>query len=239
MRRERPTLGEEFDRLTYAQKIGRYDLFKQTGITKLPFSEYVESLYRPHKVREERAMNIDEHTATVMEAKAFVKEGLLKGTVCPCCEQRVKTTKIELTSKQAVVMAALYQYFPVDTVLDIGEFVGGFNDSMLKGALLKGKEWGKLAYWGFLEVVPATKELTAEYKNMYSHVKRKPSLYRVTSMVGSFINGTPVVKSLFILNKKMQSWDGQVTFAELFENEKERYAGITAVATGNIPVENS
>jgi hypothetical protein len=159
-------------------------------------------------------MSLDVNTTTVQQAKDWLNENIMKGAKCPCCNQKAKVYKRFVTEKQAALLILLHRTFPVGTVLDINNFVSSLQPQELVVYILKGREWGKLKYWGLLEEVPVTKELRKKYGETYPHAVgkgKRVSFHRLTETGAAFVQGAPIYKFVYVYDDVVRGWDQNTT----------------------------
>ncbi len=211
--RRKLTVGESFDELTYDEKWKSYSLMVSIkATTATTMEEYSAELYRPRRKRELLKMEIDPHTTTVHVAAERMKAELKKGTQCPCCRQKAKSRPAEVSKRQAMILLLLHKTFAVGSMVHVTQFLEtltaalpGYKD------LLVGKEWAQLKHWGLLAEVEPTKELKKLYRETYPAPEgkkgRRMVLHQLTDRGVSFVQGTPVVKTIHVFNDTIMGWD--------------------------------
>ncbi len=88
-------------------------------------------------------------TDTLATAKAEVFTGMQKskGTICPCCEQRVKVYKRQITSSMALQLITLTKIFNADFI----HVEKCRSDVSASGGTMGGGEHSRLQLWGLIE----------------------------------------------------------------------------------------
>ena len=206
------TVGESFDELSYDEKWGQYALFRASGITTArTIKDYAAELYRPKRKRRQRHVGLDLQTATIQDGKDWLNDKILKGTDCPCCNQKVKVYKRKVTHRQAATLILLHKTFPVGTIVDVNFFVQQAQPPELALELMKGREWHKLKYWGLIEEV-SDKPLEKRFRETYPSSKgKRVSLLRLTDRGHAFCQGAPIFKFMYIYDDVVRGWDEHTT----------------------------
>ena len=91
----------------------------------------------------------DKQTNTLTTAKAEVFAGMQKskGVICPCCEQKVKLYKRQITSSMALQLISLGKIKTVDYT-----HVEKWRSNVtLDGGTMGGGEHSRLQLWGLIE----------------------------------------------------------------------------------------
>jgi hypothetical protein len=98
-------------------------------------------------------MAFDPKTATLEQAKEWLRAQAYGGTDCPCCTQRVQVYERVLNSGMAASLLAFVRVTltlqPPDGWLKVSEDFKQVPE--LQSIILKNREYNKLAYWGLLE----------------------------------------------------------------------------------------
>jgi len=230
------TVGEYFDELSYDEKWEHFALYRANGITAArTIKEYAAGLYRPKRKRRQRHVSLDPQTSTIQDGKDWLNDKMLKGTDCPCCNQKVKVYKRHVTHKQAATLILLHKTFPVGTTVDINFFVQQAQPPELAMDLMKGREWHKLKYWGLLEEVD-DKELVKKFRGAYPSSKgKRVALHQLTDRGHAFCNGAPIFKFMYIYDDAVKGWDEHTTatvveaLADRFEINELLAAAIPAI----------
>jgi len=127
---------------------------------------------------------------TLDDAVAFVQAHLDDGVECPCCKQLVKLYKRPFNHNMAAFLCRLVVLSgPERNWVDIKEMP------------LRGGDYAKVRYWGFVELAPKDPNDTA---------KRTSGLWRPTYKGVKFAeNKLRVPKRVHLYNKEVRGWDTQ------------------------------
>jgi hypothetical protein len=78
------------------------------------------------------------------------------GAQCPCCRKLSKYREYKIDSKLARLLIALYRCYPPSSMIKVRDAATAYG----KPELAKGREWNKLAYWGLIENIEYSGQLT-------------------------------------------------------------------------------
>lgn len=98
-----------------------------------------------------RKLHIDPATTTVAQVQEKMRAAVRDGfaVVCACCKQEVKVKEYPITSMMAKTLVILHRHFKSNPDwLQVPDFL---VDANKVGATLRGTDWTRLKYWGFLE----------------------------------------------------------------------------------------
>lgn len=140
-------------------------------------------------------MSFDPKTATLEEAKAWLRARFFDGAVCPCCAQNVKLYKRSLHGGMAASLIAFAKVTqatsPKDGWLKVPD---DFVQTTKLVTVLGNREYNKLRYWGLLE--GQAPEQNLESDTPYS------GLWRITELGFRFVRGeVKLPKNVFVYNK--------------------------------------
>lgn len=95
----------------------------------------------------------DTSTMTVRQAQDRLFQIVKTDPVfCPCCKQVVALQRVVITPEMAKATILLHRHF--STVPDWAHVPTLLSEANRIGADVRGKDWEKLCYWGFLEERP-------------------------------------------------------------------------------------
>ena len=136
---------------------------------------------------------LDPKTATLEEAKIWLRERFGDGAQCPCCNQLVKRYKRKLNSFMALSLIKFYHYSVARPevewlhIKDLVEIAAG------------GGEFPRLRYWGLIEEQPGERPDGGKHRGFW----------RITENGKSFVRGTlEVPKYIYLYNQEIVSSQG-------------------------------
>ena len=143
---------------------------------------------------------MDPKTATIKEAKQWLRERFTDGASCPCCNQFVKRYKRKLNSSMAHALILIYKYFDNHDMnwLHVPSYLSQISSS----ATVRGGDWSKLRYWGMIEAESAVRSDGSE----------RVGNYRITNLGKRFVRReVRVLKFVFLYNGDVVAGDGDDT----------------------------
>lgn len=142
-------------------------------------------------------MSFDPKTATLEEAKVWLRARFFEGAKCPCCARNVKLYKRPLNSGMAASLLAFakvtQQTQPLEGWLRVPD---DFVQTSKLVTVLANREYNKLRYWGLLEGFGVDNDVEADTPFT--------GKWRVTELGFKFARGeVKIPKCVFVYNKKL------------------------------------
>ena len=139
---------------------------------------------------------LDPETATLQEAKEWLRKRFSDGANCPCCNQFVKRYKRKLNSSMAHALVLIYKFFEHNK--DRWLHVPSYLSTVSSSAAARGGDWSKLRYWGLILPQKGTREDGSE----------RVGNYRITELGKQFITGQAQVrKHVYLYNQEALPYD--------------------------------
>jgi len=91
----------------------------------------------------------DDGTATLGEAKQWLRDRWEEGADCPCCGQFAKLYKRPLTSSMAAALLLMARHQGRD-FFHVPDWLAKWTST----AVIRGGDWAKLRHWGLIEADP-------------------------------------------------------------------------------------
>jgi hypothetical protein len=121
---------------------------------------------------------MDPKTATLEEAKAWLRLRVDEGEHCPCCTQFAKVYRRPMTSSMAYALVLIYRHFR--TATDWLHVPSYLSEVSKVGEAVRGGDWAKLTHWGLLEEKPVEDR---------GDGSPRAGFYRLTSLGSEFVEG--------------------------------------------------
>jgi hypothetical protein len=139
--------------------------------------------------------SFDPNTATLVEAKQWLRARFEEGEHCPCCNQHVKLYKRKLNSFMALSLIRMYRYFEENPTVPWVHI----KDLSLKVAA-GGGELAKLKFWNVI----------IDKEGLRDDGSDRVGFYRITELGRQFVQGgCKVPKYQYLYNQKIvRSPDG-------------------------------
>ena len=140
---------------------------------------------------------------TIAEAKQFLRENWKKGTVCPCCNQRVKLYLRKLNSGMALFLIGLYRLSKKNAYLPDGKPAWFTNKEVMKemGINTSSLDYSVLRHWELIKKKEANED----------GVKRQSGYWQLTLAGLSFVQGHFSVKEkVNVYNNKRYGFSGNL-----------------------------
>ncbi len=117
--------------------------------------------------------------STVREVKDHFNDTWRNGTMCPCCQQRVKLYKRNMNAAKACAIIYIYKIYN-----ELGrEWIKVADEFIARKLNPANLEYAKLAYWGLIEAKPNTDDPT----------KKDSGYWKITELGVRFVKGEVVV----------------------------------------------
>lgn len=152
-------------------------------------------------------------TATLDDAKVWLRDRAREGEICPCCEQYVKVYKRALNAQMARWLIWLVRCYRQSVLASDG------NDSIkqwvdIKGSPVRGGDYAKLVHWALVEHKRNEKDAT----------RKDSGLWRPTQRGVDFVfRRCSVPSHVYLYDNRRLNWDDntirQVTVVDCLDKK--------------------
>jgi hypothetical protein len=120
-------------------------------------------------------------SATLEEARAWLKARVDHGVECPCCTQFAKVYKRKINSSMACVLVLVHRFFreSQEPWLHVPSYLTGLTLPPVVKAAIRG-DWAKFAHWGCLEALDAER----------ADGSKRVGFWRITDTGKDFVRGS-------------------------------------------------